>query len=84
VADGTVEVVGGSFHGQQALAGQGGTGGPRGSGSGGSAGPDGTAGEGVGGAVYIAGGSVRISKKTGFLDNFASTSDPDVFGPFTS
>jgi hypothetical protein len=38
---------------------------------------------GQGGAIYIAGGSVWISKNTIFTDNFASTSDPDVFGFFT-
>jgi hypothetical protein len=37
----------------------------------------------VGGAIYIAGGTVCISKNTTFVDNFASTSDPDVFGNFT-
>ncbi len=38
---------------------------------------------GVGGAVYIAGGTVRISKNTTFAGDFASTSNPDVFGPYT-
>jgi hypothetical protein len=40
-------------------------------------------GQGIGGAIYIAGGSVCISQKTTFAGNFASTSDPDVYGPFT-
>jgi hypothetical protein len=38
--------------------------------------------QGTGGAIYIAGGTVCISKNTGFSDNIASI-DPDIFGPFT-
>jgi hypothetical protein len=44
---------------------------------------DGPSNTGYGGAIYIAGGSVCISKNTTFAGDFASTSDPDVFGPFT-
>jgi hypothetical protein len=40
-------------------------------------------GVGDGGAIYIAGGTVCISKNTTFAGDFASTSNPDVFGPFT-
>jgi hypothetical protein len=40
--------------------------------------------QGVGGAIYISGGSVRISHNTTFLDNLASTSNPDIFGPYTT
>jgi hypothetical protein len=29
-------------------------------------------------------GTVRIKKKVLFADNFATTSDPDVVGPFTT
>jgi hypothetical protein len=49
----------------------------------GKGGPAGTAGQGVGGAVYIAGGTVEISPDAGFSHNHASTSDDDVFGPFS-
>jgi hypothetical protein len=41
------------------------------------------AGEGIGGAIYIAGGSVCISSNTTFASDFASTSNPDIFGPYT-
>jgi hypothetical protein len=39
--------------------------------------------QGVGGAIYIAGGSVCISHNTTFANDFALTSDPEVFGSFT-
>jgi hypothetical protein len=38
---------------------------------------------GPGGALYIAGGTVRISKNTLFMGNLA-VSDPDIFGPYTT
>jgi hypothetical protein len=82
VTGGTVGFVGGSFTGDRAVAGAGGAGGAKGSGPGGSSGAAGAAGQGVGGAGYILGGSVTIGKKTTFADNFATTSDPDVFGPY--
>jgi hypothetical protein len=84
ITDGSLHVVSGSFAHDQALAGAAGAGGARGTGSGGSAGSAGAAGQGVGGAVYIAGGTVEIGVKTTFANNFATTSDDDVFGPFTT
>ena len=38
--------------------------------------------EGFGGAIYIAGGSVAVSSTTTFAGDFASTSNPDIYGPF--
>jgi hypothetical protein len=38
---------------------------------------------GIGGAVYIAGGSVCLANNTTFSGDFASTSNPDIFGPYT-
>jgi len=35
------------------------------------------------GAKRIAGGSVCISKNTTFSNNFASITDPDIFGSYT-
>jgi hypothetical protein len=40
-------------------------------------------GAGIGGAIYVAGGSVSLSKNTTFAFNFASTSNPDIFGAYT-
>jgi hypothetical protein len=33
--------------------------------------------------VYIAGGAVRVASAVTFAADFATTSNPDVFGPFT-
>jgi hypothetical protein len=38
---------------------------------------------GIGGALYIGGGTACISQNTTFSGDFALTSNPDVFGPFT-
>jgi hypothetical protein len=38
---------------------------------------------GIGGAVYIASGNACISKNTTFTNDFATTSNPDVFGIYT-
>jgi hypothetical protein len=84
IDSGDLNIVQGSFSHDQAVAGTGGAGGAKGTGRDGSAGAAGTAGQGVGGAVYINGGTVEISRKTAFSKNSASTSDDDVFGPFTT
>ena len=41
---------------------------------------------GIGGGLYIAGGSVCMDRTTflAIVGNFASTSNPDIFGPFTT
>jgi hypothetical protein len=80
-----MQIKHGSFSSNQALAGTGGIGGTGGTGSpAGASGPAGADGQGIGGGIYIAGGTVKISKKTRLFDNFASTSDDDVFGVFTT
>jgi hypothetical protein len=40
-------------------------------------------GQGIGGGLYIGGGTACLSSSTRFVDNSASTSDDDVFGPYT-
>jgi hypothetical protein len=74
----------GSFTGDSALSGTGGAGGLGGASSPkGKPGTAGAAGSGIGGGLYIAGGTVTVSKKTSFSGNIATTSDPDIFGPYT-
>jgi hypothetical protein len=83
VADGNLTIHAGSFSGNQAVNGSGTGGGAKGTvGRGGSAGSAGTGGQGIGGAGYIANGNVLISTATVFAGDFASTSDPEVFGTF--
>ena len=43
----------------------------------------GTVGQGIGGGLYIASGTVCLSKNTVVAGNIASTSNPDIFGLFT-
>jgi hypothetical protein len=84
IASGSLDIDGGSFTQNMALAGAAGSGGARGGGwLGGSGGPAGKAGQGVGGAAYIAGGAVEISPDTSFASNYASTSADDVFGTYS-
>jgi hypothetical protein len=49
-------------------------------GSGGRGAPKGSAGQGQGGGLYLATGSTSTLRGTPVLLNFASTSDPDIFG----
>jgi len=52
---------------------------------GGSAGKHGTSGQGFGGGIYIdTGAVVTLSKATEVVFNFASTSDDDIFGSYTT
>jgi hypothetical protein len=41
-------------------------------------------GAGVGGGLYIGGGSVTLSNNTKVVGNFASTSNDNIYGPFTT
>jgi hypothetical protein len=72
----TVTIIGGGFTLDGASGG--------GAGHGGTAGHGGVTGQGVGGAMYIVDGAVRIHKNTDIEADFASTSDPDVFGPYST
>ena len=52
---------------------------------GGSHGTGGASGQGVGGGLYLdTGASVMLAKSTHVVGNFASTSDDNIFGVFTS
>ncbi len=52
---------------------------------GGASGAGGASGQGVGGGLYIdTGAIVKLSKSTKILFNFASTSDDDIFGVYTT
>jgi hypothetical protein len=88
IAGGDVQIIDAVFSDDQAIGGLGEAGGLGGSGNhqvtGGANGTAGTNGQGIGGAIYIEGGSVAISRKTTFDHNQASTSDPDVFGSYTT
>jgi hypothetical protein len=87
VAGSDVTLIQVSFDGDQALGGAGGAGANGGTGGGsngghspGAAGANGAAGEGIGGAVYIGGGTVDLLAQVTFSADVASTSNPDLFG----
>ncbi len=52
-------------------------------GSGGPGPTEGTAGQGIGGGLYLGTGGTATLSKTLVMLNFASTSDPDIFGTYS-
>ena len=40
-------------------------------------------GQGVGGGLYISAGTVTLSNKTKVVGNFATTSNDNIYGPYT-